>query len=131
MAQNPIERLEHLLASLSVLVEREEMLEKDKLWAEAEDVQKRMLALMEAITPLAQDLQHRQMMPQQLSNRLKAIMAGQHRISSQRANAMKLLESQIKELKASGAQLKTLRPVYGKAVSPRDGTRSSSLDARG
>jgi uncharacterized protein (DUF3084 family) len=131
MAQNPIVRLEHLLTSFSELIEREEMLEKDNLWAEAEDMRKRMLALVEAITPLAQDLKHRQMMSQKLQDQLNAIATEQRRIFDQRANKMKFLQAEINELKTAGTKLKTVRPAYGKATSPIDGSRSSSLDAEG
>ncbi len=131
MAQNPIARLEQLLASMSVLVDREQMLEKDNLWAEGEEVQQRMLALMEAITPLAQDLQHQRLMSQKLKEQLATITAKQTLIFEQRAKAMKVIEDQITELKASGAKLHTLRPVYGKNPIQSNGTRPSSLDAQG
>jgi len=132
MAQNPIDRLEQLLASLGILIEREAMLEKDNLWAEAEDVQQRMRALVEAITPLAQDLQHRRMLTPKLKEQLNAILAKQQKIFDERAKAMKVLETQLNELKATGAKLNNVRPVYGKIASPyNNGSRPTSLDAQG
>jgi len=131
MPQNPIERLEHLLASLNVLVEREEMLEKDNLWAEAEDVQQRMMALVEAITPVAQGLQKRQSMPSTLRTQLDSIITRQNLIFAQRAKSMKLLGSQLDELKATRAKLFNLKPVYGKKAYSGSGIRHSTLDAQG
>jgi hypothetical protein len=126
-----LSRLEILLSSLETLADQEKTLVRDNLWPEVEDVQQRMLVLVEALVPMVQEAQMRKALPKQLQQRIDAITQQQKQKQGSLDGQLKEMDSILKEARAARAKLNTLRPAYGRSSLNTSDHPRNSLDAKG
>lgn len=130
--ETPLQQLERLTAALDTLVARETTLVAISDWEGAEDVQKRMEAVVETIVPLSQALETKASLPSALKAKISSILARQRGALDLYRAQMQRIHADLKNTQSAQKRLATLRPVYfAPKVPARATSQPGSFSAQG
>jgi hypothetical protein len=116
MSETPVQRLERLIDALDVLVSQEATLLGSAAWDAAAEVQTRLSEIVDAMTPLALELNRNGLLPPPLRARAESIIARQRAVVEALERSRAQLQAEMQAVSNAQTRLHALRPYAGPSM---------------